>query len=356
MSAGYSAIQWSRHKRVYDACVAGAAAIVLALFALVTVLTLPDGQAPDPTVLAIRASGACAIVLLHVILCIGPAARLWPVLLPVLYNRRHLGVVTFLLALTHATLVVGYYHGFGVVSPLRSLLTSNANWLSLRAFPFEAPGVVALAIMFVMAATSHDFWLRNLSPGTWKRLHMLVYVAYAALVVHVALGALQGDRGVLGPTLMGVGLVVVAVLHLLAGSREVRKDRTHATEAEPAWIDAGDFATIPEGRARIVSPPDAERIAIFKHDGKVCAITNVCKHQGGPLGEGRIVDGCITCPWHGWQYRPHDGCAPPPFTEKVATYQVRIVAGRVQVRKDALPEGTPTTPQGPTEEAGSHAT
>jgi nitrite reductase/ring-hydroxylating ferredoxin subunit len=29
--------------------------------------------------------------------------------------------------------------------------------------------------------------------------------------------------------------------------------------------------------------------------------------QNGPLGEGRIVDGCITCPWHGYQYRPDTG-------------------------------------------------
>ena len=30
--------------------------------------------------------------------------------------------------------------------------------------------------------------------------------------------------------------------------------------------------------------------------------------EWGPLGEGKIVDGCITCPWHGFQYRPQDGC------------------------------------------------
>ncbi len=31
-------------------------------------------------------------------------------------------------------------------------------------------------------------------------------------------------------------------------------------------------------------------------------ISNVCQHQNGPLGEGEIIDGCITCPWHGFQY------------------------------------------------------
>ena len=44
-----------------------------------------------------------------------------------------------------------------------------------------------------MAATSHDFWLHNLSAPVWKRLHMLVYVAYALLIAHVTLGALQSE-------------------------------------------------------------------------------------------------------------------------------------------------------------------
>ena len=44
-----------------------------------------------------------------------------------------------------------------------------------------------------------------------------------------------------------------------------------------------------------------------------------------------MIDGCITCPWHGYQYRLADGCAPPPFTEKLATYRLRIANGRVRV-------------------------
>ena len=47
----------------------------------------------------IRALGTCALLLLHVILAIGPLARLDRRFLPLLYNRRHLGVTMFLLAL-----------------------------------------------------------------------------------------------------------------------------------------------------------------------------------------------------------------------------------------------------------------
>ncbi|MGH7243589.1 MAG: Rieske 2Fe-2S domain-containing protein [Phycisphaerales bacterium] len=297
-------------------------------------------------VILIRALGSCAIVLLHVILCIGPLARLDSRFLPILYNRRHLGVITFVVAMAHATLSIGYYHGFGVLNPILSLLTSNTNFRSLQAFPFEILGLLAILIMSLMAATSHDFWLKNLSASSWKRLHMLVYLAYGLLIGHVALGALQADRGWIGPALMFGGLCIVSGLHFAAGLKENRKDRGADKLVVDAgeWIDVGAPHEIPTDRARTVCAPKGERIAVFHSGGAISAVTNVCAHQGGPIGEGKVIDGCITCPWHGWQYRPQDGCSPPPFKEKIATYQVRIVGGRVQVNSSALPPGTPTKP------------
>jgi hypothetical protein len=58
-------------------------------------------------------------------------------------------------------------------------------------------------------------------------------------------------------------------------------------------------------------------------------------------GEKGIIDGRVTCPWHGYEYRLADGCAPPPFTEKLATYPVRIMRGFVEVDPRPLPPGTP---------------
>ncbi len=346
MSVGYTWVQWSRHKRVYDAIAAGGSVAYIGLFFAASKFLWTGANAYSDEVLLIRSTGSCAIVLLHIILCIGPLARLSPRFLPILYNRRHLGVLTFLIALVHAIVVLGYYHGFGIVNPFLSLLTSNTNYSSFTAFPFQTLGLLALIILFLMAATSHDFWLKNLSASTWKRLHMLVYLAYALLVGHVALGALQNERGLLGPVAMLAGLATILSLHLLTGAREVRKDSGIAPTSSDGqlWIDAGSPHDIPANRARTVCIPGGERIAVFKHNGTISAVTNVCAHQGGPIGEGKVIDGCITCPWHGWQYKPHDGRSPPPFQEKIATYQVRILAGRIQVNAAALPPGTPTTP------------
>ena len=85
---------------------------------------------------------------------------------------------------------------------------------------------------------------------------------------------------------------------------------------------------------------DGENIALFKYDNKVSAVHNVCKHQMGPLGEGRVIDGCITCPWHGYQYDPASGQSPPPFTEKVKTYNTKLIGSEVWVNPNPNAEGT----------------
>jgi nitrite reductase/ring-hydroxylating ferredoxin subunit/DMSO/TMAO reductase YedYZ heme-binding membrane subunit len=338
VSVGYQAVGWNRQKRRYDALIAGGIVLYLGLF--VVVGSMRDFHVTLETLL-IRGLGTLAFLMLHVILSIGPLARLDARFLPFLYNRRHLGVCMFLVGLVHAGFSVVQFHAFGDEHPLVSVLTANRRYASLPDFPFELLGLGALAILFLMAATSHDFWLANLSARVWKALHMLVYLAYALLVGHVALGTLQAEQSPVLGALLALGCAWIVGLHLAAGWRERARDRD--SEPRSGWVDAGPVADIPEERARVVTIA-GERVAVFRYDGKVAALSNVCQHQNGPLGEGRVIDGCVTCPWHGYQYRPEDGCSPPPFTEKVPTYAVRIVAGRVEVEARARPAGTPLEP------------
>lgn len=347
MSVGYVIVQWNRHKRIYDTAVLAFVVLYLAVFIITGKLIYrPPGNISDE-ILAMRALGSCAFIMLHVVLCIGPLTRLCPKVKPLLYNRRHLGVATFLVALAHGALALGYYHGFGRVNPFVSLLTSNTNFTTVSAFPFQILGAIALVILFLMAATSHDFWLNNLSPQAWKALHMLVYPAYALLVLHVTLGALYAQRHWLLATLVVAGATLVAGLHVCCGVRERARDRDGLpvpARAPGSWLEVCDLHEVPKDRGRVVCLAGRERVAVFRYDGGISAVTNVCRHQGGPLGEGKIIDGCITCPWHGWQYRPAEGQAPPPFTEKIATYRTRVVGTRVQIDPNALPPGTYVEP------------
>src|SRR5260370_25568737 len=70
-------------------------------------------------------------------------------------------------------------------------LTKVSDYGKFIGFPFKALGLVALLILFLMAATSHDYWLVFLTPPGWKGLHMALYVAYGLLVIPVALAVMQ---------------------------------------------------------------------------------------------------------------------------------------------------------------------
>ncbi len=343
MGTTYTAIGWSRQKRLYDGVIVGAIGLYLAIF-----LGVSFGRNPSATVetALIRGFGSAAIFALHVVLAIGPLCRLDRRFLPLLYNRRHLGVATFLLGLAHGGLAWFQFHALGDRNPFLSLLTSNLRFDSVREFPFQLLGAAALVILFLMAATSHDFWLANLSPRVWKSLHMAVYLAYALLVMHVALGALQSERSPFGSGLLGLGLVILLGLHVAAAWRERRVDQPLMSTGDSdlaGWVEVGSVQEIPELRAKVVTlgtGTKAERVAVFRYDGKISAIGNVCRHQGGPLGEGKILDGCVTCPWHGFQYLPESGTAPPPFHEKVETYAVAVRAGRVWIDPRCKEAGT----------------
>ncbi len=135
---------------------------------------------------------------------------------------------------------------------------------------------------------------------------MLVYVAYGLVVAHVALGSLQASRvpSPLAPRCSERDGLRAAHRGGVAGAR--RSTTPSGPAGGDGWVDVCAVDEIPRLRARMATV-GGERIAVFRYDGKVSCVSNVCRHQNGPLGEGKIVDGCITCPWHGYQYLPDNG-------------------------------------------------
>jgi sulfoxide reductase heme-binding subunit YedZ len=344
MSTTYRTVGWNSQKRRYDAIAATGIAAYVGTF-----LGVEAAVRPELTIetLLIRALGSAAFVLLHVILCIGPLARLDRRFLPLLYNRRHLGVMMFTLALAHGVFGIVQFHALGSLDPLVSVLVSNGRYGTIAQFPFQPFGLAALVILFLMAATSHDFWLHNLTAPVWKTLHMCVYLAYLLIVLHVIFGVLQGETTPALAWVVAGGVSLVLGLHGAAAAREIPRDR----ESEPArlaanadgFVDVCGVDEIPERRA-VITCLSGERVAIFRYDGKVSALSNVCQHQNGPLGEGRIVHDCVVCPWHGYEYLPASGASPAPFTEKVPTFNVRLAGRRVLVHPQPNPPGTHVDP------------
>jgi nitrite reductase/ring-hydroxylating ferredoxin subunit len=151
--------------------------------------------------------------------------------------------------------------------------------------------------------------------------------------------------------MVGLGMFMVIGFHVAAAIKQSKTDAAserNATieailEVPEGFVYACEWAEIANNKAKMLLI-GKENIALFRYEDKISAVHNVCKHQNGPLSEGRIIDGCITCPWHGYQYLPENGQSPPPFTEKLATYDVFVKGTSVYVHPSPYPEGTQRIP------------
>jgi nitrite reductase (NADH) small subunit len=89
----------------------------------------------------------------------------------------------------------------------------------------------------------------------------------------------------------------------------------------------GDLAP---GQARRVQVGGRD-LALFNVGGSFHAVDHACPHRGGPLSQGQVEEGVVTCPLHGWAFDLATGrCVTNP-QERVRRYEVRIVEGNVQV-------------------------
>lgn len=340
MSVKYTPVQWNPNKWIYDAVMLAGVAAFLWVFLYVSPDVLGFERAINPQIHNARAFGACAFVMLTIILCIGPAARLDKRFLPLLYNRRHFGVMTTFVAMTHAGYILNWYFAFSSTDKVVGLLSANTSFGQLAGFPFELFGILALGCLLILAATSHDFWLKFLTPPIWKRLHYLIYFAYFSVAAHVSLGMVQDQQNPVFTVIFIGGALAVIVLHLAAW----RSERKEAISDASAWSAVARTSDFREGFAKITRLANGDRVAVYLMEGQLSAISNACAHQNGPLGEGRVIDCLVTCPWHGFQYDVRSGRSPAPFTEMVPTYRLRLTGDMVEVHSDANPPGTYVDP------------
>jgi DMSO/TMAO reductase YedYZ heme-binding membrane subunit len=107
--------------------------------------------------------------------------------------------MTVFVALTHASYVVNWYFNFSPNDKYAAVLFSNTSYGQLGGFPFETFGIFALLVLVILAATSHDFWLKFLGPPLWKRLHYLIYPAYVAVAAHGSTASCKTSRTTFSP-------------------------------------------------------------------------------------------------------------------------------------------------------------
>lgn len=75
-----------------------------------------------------------------------------------------------------------------------------------------------------------------------------------------------------------------------------------------------------------------EPVVVVSLDDGVYALAGTCVHAGGPMAEGTLEDGILTCPWHGWTFDVRSGITPMREGTRLRTYEVRVTGEAVWVR------------------------
>ncbi|PIY89792.1 MAG: (2Fe-2S)-binding protein [Nitrosopumilales archaeon CG_4_10_14_0_8_um_filter_34_8] len=78
-------------------------------------------------------------------------------------------------------------------------------------------------------------------------------------------------------------------------------------------------------------------IALSYQNGEFGAISNICNHVGGPLGQGRLDGDYIVCPWHNWKFHRTKGSGEPGFEQdKVPQYELKIENGILYINTESI--------------------
>jgi len=126
----------------------------------------------------------------------------------------------------------------------------------------------------------------------------------------------------LGFATISLGAAIGGDLVYLIGTN-VNRHAWRGAGAKWLALDLGDLPDIPEG-GPTKAKAGANTLILVRAGDTIHALHETCAHAGGPLAEGKIVDGCIQCPWHGSRFRLADGhVARGPATYDQPAYEVR---------------------------------
>ncbi|MGE3343484.1 MAG: Rieske 2Fe-2S domain-containing protein [Vicinamibacterales bacterium] len=97
------------------------------------------------------------------------------------------------------------------------------------------------------------------------------------------------------------------------------------------WVDLGPVDTLSARPLQSITH-GRTRLALSYVDGTFSAISGVCNHVGGPLGDGRLDGDYVTCPWHGWKFHCRTGVGEPGYeADRVPSHDVEVRDGHVWV-------------------------
>ena len=102
-------------------------------------------------------------------------------------------------------------------------------------------------------------------------------------------------------------------------------------ESKVDFVEIAPLSELPNGE-RLFVEIEGKPVVIFNIAGQLFSIADVCSHDDGPVGEGRLEEFTITCPRHGAQFDVRTGkVIQMPAVIDIPAYPVRVIDGMIQL-------------------------
>ena len=203
----------------------------------------------------------------------------------------------------------------------------------------DAAGVLSAAGLLAACATAltglSDWTVSNEQDRRVGLFHGLLNTAALGLQA-AALGTrMSGHRGT-ARALGAASLTVTAGAGYLGGhlvfTKGVMVSRVAWAPGPRRWTRALPEADVPDD-SPAVADVDHRPVLLYRHDGSLYAIDNICSHAGGLLSRGSIADLTVTCPLHGSRFCLTDGSVTRgPASQPQPVLRTRIRNGWIEVR------------------------
>jgi nitrite reductase/ring-hydroxylating ferredoxin subunit/uncharacterized membrane protein len=162
-------------------------------------------------------------------------------------------------------------------------------------------------------------------------LHMMANVC--AVLLYGISFAIRGGNSTFGALFTGyLGFTFLVVSGYLGGTMvyEKRVGVNHAPDTDDG-ATPDEFITVMSMHDLPLNTPTKVQVGdvfavLVKTKDRVYALAEKCSHEGGPLSEGQIVNGCIVCPFHASAFRLKDGqveCGPSVYAQPVFEVYIR---------------------------------
>ncbi|MBV9101078.1 MAG: Rieske 2Fe-2S domain-containing protein [Candidatus Dormibacteraeota bacterium] len=200
----------------------------------------------------------------------------------------------------------------GLIVALAALITGYTDFMDTLALERRFATAHGLTMTLVIAIDAVSMFLRWFAGAG---AHPVAVALSTVGWVLVLVGAWYG-----GHVVFGTGYAV---------------NREAFLDGPSDWADAGAAADIPVAGLH-VAEAGGMQVLLVREGARICALSDVCSHAGGPLHEGTLQNGIVQCPWHSSRFRIRDGRAvggPATFDQPVL--EVREVDGRVMVKLES---------------------